>query len=166
MAFGLAALAEGACHEALALFQESVAAFEEVRHRENRGWALGSLGLAAQEAGETALARQCVVEALEAGADLGAHMPVIYALPAAALLLADEGAGERAVEVYACASGHGFVANSRWFADVAGGPIAAAADLLPLEVVEAARERGQAQSWDAMAVRLRAGGQYTASEAR
>jgi tetratricopeptide (TPR) repeat protein len=85
---GLAALGEGACHEALSLFQESAAAFEEVRHRENRGWVSGPLGMAALATGETALARQCIPEALEIGTAIGAFMPVIYGLPAAALLLA------------------------------------------------------------------------------
>jgi tetratricopeptide (TPR) repeat protein len=61
---GLAVVAQGACLEAMTLFQESVAAFEQVRHKENRGWALGPLGLAARGAGEMALARECVAQAL------------------------------------------------------------------------------------------------------
>jgi hypothetical protein len=81
-------------------------------------------------------------------------MPVIYGLPAAALLLAGRGAAERAVEVYACASGYEFVANSRWFDDLVGRPVAATAALLPAELVQAARERGRAQGWDRMAAQL------------
>ena len=140
---GLAVLAPGAQGDALTLFQESVAAFEEVRQQENRGWALGPLGLAAREAGETALARKCVVEALEIGLDLGAFMPVMYGLPVAALLLADQGAVERAVEVYACASRYGFVANSRWFEDVVGQQIRTMTTSLPAESVELAENRGR-----------------------
>jgi predicted ATPase/DNA-binding SARP family transcriptional activator len=140
---GLAALAEGSCHKALALFQESVAAFEEVRHRENRGWVLGPLGLAARGTGEMALARQCAVDALEIGTELGTFMPLIYGLPTAALLLADQGVTGRAVEVYACVSQHEFVANSRWFEDVAGRHIANVAASLPPDVVAAARARGR-----------------------
>jgi tetratricopeptide (TPR) repeat protein len=151
---GLGAVAEGSGREALALFQEAGAVFEELRHRENRGWVLGPLGLAAREAGETAQVRECVVEALKTGVDLGAFLPVMYGLPAAALLLADQGAVERAVEVYACASRYGFVANSCWFEEVASRPIAAAAAVLPAELIEAARERGQAQAWEAMAAEL------------
>jgi len=37
------------------------------------------------------------------------------------------------------------VANSRWFEDVAGREIAAAAEALPPEVVAAAQERGRAR---------------------
>jgi hypothetical protein len=58
------------------------------------------------------------------------------------------------VEAYACASGYEFVANSRWFDDLAGRPVAAAAALLPAELVQAARERGRAQGWDRMAAQL------------
>jgi predicted ATPase/DNA-binding SARP family transcriptional activator len=151
---GLATLAEGAHDEALALFQGAIAAFDEVRQRENRGWALGPLGLAARGAGDTALARQCVVEALEIGVELGVFMPAMYGLPVAALLLAEQGALERAVEVYACVSRYGFVANSRWFEEVVGQQIRTVAASLPTEVVESARERGRAQDWYAMAAGL------------
>jgi hypothetical protein len=37
------------------------------------------------------------------------------------------------------------VANSRWFADIAGNEIAAAAESLPPEVVARAQERGRAR---------------------
>ena len=154
---GLAALAEGGFDQALMLFQESAAAFEEVRHQENRGWVLGPLGLAALKAGQSTLARQSVMEALQIGVDLGAFVPVMYGLPVAALLLAEQGATERAAEVYACASRYGFVANSQWFEDMIGAPVAAAVALLPAESVEAARERGRTQNWDVMAAGLLAG---------
>jgi predicted ATPase/DNA-binding SARP family transcriptional activator len=151
---GLVALAEGACGEALVLFQESAAVFGEIRHRENQGWVAGPLGLAALAVGEMALAQQCIREALEIGVELRAFMPVIYGLPTAALLLAERGALERAVEVYACASRYAFVANSRCFEDLVGRPVAAVAALLSAELVEAARERGQALEWDVMAAEL------------
>ena len=151
---GLAAMAQGACREAFALFQESAAAFEEVRHRENRGWVLGPLGLAALEGSEMALARQSVKEALEIGVELGAFMPVMYGLPSAALLLAGQGAVDRAVEVYACAWRYGFVANSCWFEDMIGQQIQTVAASLPAEEVEAAQERGRLQDWDVMAGEL------------
>ena len=69
----------------------------------------------------------------------------LQALPAVALLLLDDGAPERAVELYALTSRYPYVANSRWFADVAGDDIAAAAESLPPDVVARARERGQAR---------------------
>jgi hypothetical protein len=81
-------------------------------------------------------------------------MPVMYGLPIAALLLADQGEVERAVEVYACASRYPFVANSRWFEEMAGEQIRFAAASLPSEVRELAQRRGQAQVWDTMAREL------------
>jgi len=61
---------------------------------------------------------------------------------AAALLLVDEGQVERAVELYALASLEPYVANSRWFEDVAGREIGALGAALPPEVAAAAQERG------------------------
>jgi predicted ATPase/DNA-binding SARP family transcriptional activator len=151
---GMATLAQGQGYDALSMFQTAVEGFDEIRHRENRGWAGGPLALAAREAGETDLARGSVVDALQIGIELGAFMPVLYALPAAALLLADRGAAERAVEVYACASHYGFVANSCWFEAVAGEPLGAATAHLPEELAGAARARCEALEWDAMAVEL------------
>jgi hypothetical protein len=110
--------------------------------------------MAALAEGETALARRSIVEALQIGVELRAFMPVIYSLPAAALLLVGEGAAERAVEAYACAARYEFVASSRWFDDLVGRPVAAAAALLPAELVQVARERGRAQGWDRMAAQL------------
>jgi Tetratricopeptide repeat len=148
---GLAVLALGTSDEALALLQESAAGFEEIRHGKNRGWVAGPLGLAAHLAGDEDLARQEVRGALQTGVDMGVFMPLMYALPVAARLLADRGDVERAVEVYACAAHSGFVANSRWFQDLVGAPIEAAVAHLPQETLAAARERGQAQTWDEMA---------------
>jgi predicted ATPase len=151
---GLPLVAQGAYLEAMASFQESIAVFEEVRQKENRGWALGPLGLAARGAGEMALARECVTEALQTGVELVAFMPVVYGLPIAALLLADQGSVERAVEVYACASRYDFVSKSLWFEDMVGHQLRAVAASLPVEVVELAQQRGRAQDWDAMAAEV------------
>jgi hypothetical protein len=46
------------------------------------------------------------------------------------------------------------VANSRWYEDVAGNSIAAAAATLPPKVVAAARERGRARDLEATAREL------------
>jgi tetratricopeptide (TPR) repeat protein len=151
---GLAMLAQGQYDLALTTLQAATEAFARVRHRENRGWGLGPLGLAAWQAGDLALARRSVVEALEIGMELGALMPVLYSLPVAALLLAEAGAIERAVQVYACATRYPFVANSCWFQDLIAGPMAAAADRLSTESAAAARERGQAQDWRTLAATL------------
>ena len=78
----------------------------------------------------------------------------MYALPAVALLLADGGQTERALELYALASDSPFVAHSRWFQDVAGRHIAAAAQTLPPEIAAAAQQRGRARDLWATATDL------------
>ena len=73
----------------------------------------------------------------------------MLALPGAALLLLDQRESERVVEIYALSCTLPAVATSRWFADVVGRPIAAAAATLPPDVVAAARERGRARDMQA-----------------
>jgi hypothetical protein len=72
-----------------------------------------------------------------------ATYPLLFALPAVALLRVRRGQSERAIELYALASRYPVVANSRWFEDVAGRQIAQAAASLPPEAVAAARKRGR-----------------------
>ena len=67
---------------------------------------------------------------------------------------ADQGEKERAVEPYALASRYPFVANLRWFEDIAGRHIAAVAATLPPDVVAAAQERGRARDLEATVVEL------------
>ena len=78
-------------------------------------------------------------------------LPLLWALPATALLLASEGENERAVELYALASRYPLVAKSRWFADVVGNQIAAAGAALPAERVAIAEERGRTRDLEATA---------------
>jgi hypothetical protein len=62
-----------------------------------------------------------------------------------ALLLAKRGQAEQAVEVYALASRYPYVSNSRFWDDVVGKYVAAAAASLPPQVLAAAQERGRAR---------------------
>ena len=68
---------------------------------------------------------------------------LIHTLPGIALHFADQGNFERAVELDALATTFEIVANSKWFDDIAGDEIAAMAEALPVEIVEAAKVRGQ-----------------------
>jgi tetratricopeptide (TPR) repeat protein len=93
--------------------------------------------------GNESASRHHFIEALRiitAGKELGF---AIAGLPAAALLFADQGEVERAVEIYELACQRPFVANSQWYEDVFGKHIAAMAESLPPEVVDAARQRGR-----------------------
>jgi hypothetical protein len=68
--------------------------------------------------------------------------------------LASEGEVERAVELYALASRYPMVAKSRWFADVVGRQIAAAADTLPAERVAVLEQRGRARDLEVTVAEL------------
>jgi hypothetical protein len=86
--------------------------------------------------------------------EIESFVGLAFTLPGIALLLADRGHEERAVELYALASRYPVVANSRWFADVVGRPIGAIAAALPPDVVVAAEERGRARDLDATVAEL------------
>ncbi|TFG65912.1 MAG: hypothetical protein E4H27_10370 [Anaerolineales bacterium] len=64
-------------------------------------------------------------------------------LPGLAYLLVKLGHVEWAVAVYSLASQQAFIANSRWFYDIAGKHIEKAAESLPTDVVEAAKACGR-----------------------
>jgi hypothetical protein len=81
-------------------------------------------------------------------------LPLMTALTGMALLLADQGDIERAIEIYALALQNGHVANSRWYEDVAGRYIATVANTLSPEVVAAAQARGRARDLWATAKEL------------
>jgi hypothetical protein len=101
---------------------------------------LATLGM-----GEVGQALADLVPVLRSAADRGSFIAFMEALPVAALLLLGEGNAERAIEVYELARTFPYVANSQWYEDVVGKPIAEAAGALPSEVVAAAKERGRSR---------------------
>jgi predicted ATPase/DNA-binding SARP family transcriptional activator len=151
---GLVALGEAAYAEARRSLEESVIIFRGIELHDNLAWALGALAYAVRGLSRLPEAEQYLSEALQIYSEAGVFFASMYGLPAAALLLADQGETERAVELYALASRYPFVANSRWFEDVAGKHIAAVAATLPLDVVAAAQERGRARNLDATVAEL------------
>jgi hypothetical protein len=112
------------------------------------GWGLSVLGYAERGLDQPDRAWQHLVEALRIAAEIKLFRPCLFVLPGIALLLADQGEKERAVELYGLASRYEFVGNSRWFEDVAGRHIAAVAATLTPDVVTAAQERGRARNLD------------------
>jgi predicted ATPase/DNA-binding SARP family transcriptional activator len=140
--------------EAQRLAQESATICREMHVRIWLGYPLVILGYAARGLGDVDQAGQHLHEALRVAGESGSFWPLMLAVPAAALLLADAGEHERAVDLYALASRYPLVANSRWFHDVASKHIAAVAATLPPDVVTAARERGRARDLDATVAEL------------
>jgi tetratricopeptide (TPR) repeat protein len=105
---------------------------------------LAWLGYAVLQSGDSHRARRLLNEALREASPTENPLQLVEMLPAAALILAAKEEEERAVELYGLASRYPYVANSRWFEDVAGKPMAAAAAALPSDVVAEAQQRGQA----------------------
>jgi len=146
---GMVTLVEGAHTEARQWLDECTALCREEETQNLLGLNHAYLGYVAREEGAIDQAWHHVCRALQIGTALGDPRPRTTALPLCALLLADRGEAARAVELYALASRHPAVANSRWFEDVVGVHIAAAAASLPPELVAAAQERGRARDLEA-----------------
>jgi len=146
---GHVALAEGQYIDAQRWLRESGDVFQESGDRSDVGWPLALLAGSARGLGRLLEARKHLCEALQISAEIRDVPTQMYALPVAALILADLGEAERAVEIYALASRYGFVANSRLWEDIAGQRIAALAATLPPEVVAEAQARGRARDVEA-----------------
>jgi tetratricopeptide (TPR) repeat protein len=100
-------------------------------------------GYASRGSGQLRLASDQFSQVLENAVREKLSSQVSCVLPGIALLFIDLDQPERAVELYTLALNNPYVANSQWFEDVAGKHIAKAAESLPVEVVEAAEERGR-----------------------
>jgi tetratricopeptide (TPR) repeat protein len=148
-------LAGGAYAMAQQFLKDGIAAYQEVGgHQDDLSWALAQLAIADYGLDDAPGARQRVCHALEMAKESGVVLPLLWALPAMALLLAGEGEIERAVELHALASRYPLVAESRWFADVAGNRIAELSATLPDDQVANLRERGRARDLETTAAQL------------
>ncbi len=139
---GAMALADGAHARACAHFQKSLAVQEP-----DVVWDWN--GLAARGMGRRAETWERLIVELRKAVEFRRFTPLMFALSGLALLLADEGEAERALELYALAARHPVVANSRWYKH-----IVAVAATLPPEVVAAAQERGRARDLEAAVAEL------------
>jgi tetratricopeptide (TPR) repeat protein len=81
--------------------------------------------------------------ALRSGIRIHSVTPIMYCLPVAALLAADDRRFERAIELYTLAQRFGHITNSRWFREVACQELDDLRATLPPEVIAAAEERGR-----------------------
>jgi predicted ATPase/DNA-binding SARP family transcriptional activator len=140
---GCLALVEAAYAEAHAYLSESVSIYRSHVLPNELVWALPDLAIAERGMGQAPQALQHLHTGLQTGTEFGTAPQLVLALPAAALFLLDRGAVERAVEVYALAARYGCIANARWYEDVFGRHVAAAAATLPPDVVAAAQARGR-----------------------
>jgi hypothetical protein len=104
---------------------------------------LSGLGMAALGLGKRSLARQHLITELTEALETQTHARVKVALLGFALLYADEGKVEEAVRLHALVNRYPYVANSRWFADIAGDRLEAVAAELPATSAEQARQQGR-----------------------
>jgi tetratricopeptide (TPR) repeat protein len=141
---GIVAMVEEDYARAVQLLREGVAVAHQVGRFHADSYA-ALLGLAPLGQGRPCQARGSLCEGLRAAVGKGSYIPLLYALPPPARLLVAGGRVERAAELYALAMQQPFVAHSRWFDDVVGQHVAAAAEALPADVVAAAQERGRAR---------------------
>jgi tetratricopeptide (TPR) repeat protein len=142
------AVVEGAPEQALQLSAEGAARLQAIKQIDDYAWALAVMGYAECELGRFNQAREHLSEALRLGAELGTLPPLATALPGIAWLWASCGHAERAVELYALASGLPMVKSFRWIGDTAGRQVAAVAATLPPDTVAAAEARGRARDLD------------------
>jgi predicted ATPase/DNA-binding SARP family transcriptional activator len=145
---GVAALATEAYAEARQWLQESVSLCREIRQWGHLSQALALSALVDRGLGDLRQARQHLCEALCVATDVRDHESFAFqmiAVSAAALLLADEGQLERAVELYAVASRYPVVANSQLMDDLAGRYIASIIAQLPQHAAAAAQALGRAR---------------------
>jgi predicted ATPase/DNA-binding SARP family transcriptional activator len=141
----LVALAKEKYAETQQLAREAIAISRVIEQPEELAGALAILGWTTYKLGNRSDVGRHLAEALQIAVETRSFRPATLILPVLALLLLEQGEPERAVELYALASRHPHVANSRWFEDVAGRHIAAVAETLPPEVVAAAQARGRAR---------------------
>ncbi|HSM58923.1 MAG TPA: BTAD domain-containing putative transcriptional regulator [Candidatus Sulfomarinibacteraceae bacterium] len=142
-------LVEGATERARRRCEESAGILQEMSERSLLPDVLFCLAYAFRALDERERAVEMMVEALRIVIETEPLNPMRFELPGMALLLADEGELERAIEFYAAALQSPYIANSRWFRDVAGRHIRKVAATLPPDVVADAEERGRARDlWE------------------
>jgi len=140
--------------EARRLLEEGLTLYRSAGQKASLASCMGMLGGARHRLGEAAEARPLLRDALRLAVEVRAFVPKLVALALAARLFAEQGQVEEAAELWALLSGHPFVAQSHWFADVAGREIAAAAETLPPDVAAAAQVLGRSRDLDSAAAEV------------
>lgn len=143
------ALVEGDPAAALELLEQGTGLNRGVGQRDRLAADFGLMAFAARERGHLGRAKRYLLDACRTAVEIGNQRQLEELLPVLALLSADQGEPERAVELYALAKRYPSVAESLWYEEVAGKHITILAATLPPDVVEAARRRGRALDLEA-----------------
>jgi tetratricopeptide (TPR) repeat protein len=144
------ALARGHYAEAYRYAEQALAAWTPVSYaRYQRATLASQLALALWGLGRHEDARIQLSSALEDALQNRTYLGLLLAICAGALLELQRGNIARGLEFYTTIAGQPLVANSLWYADIAGKKIAAAASQLPVEIMASARQRGEtAELWE------------------
>lgn len=140
---------------AKAMFTQSVAIFREINQQDELAWALAELSQVELRQGNPETAVAHLREAFQIAASLKAFLPLNFALPAAAVLLAwrsqaasgpatAQALKEQAVELYTLAARYPTVGRSKYIDGLTGAQIREVAATLPAAVAQAAMDRGRA----------------------
>ncbi len=150
-------LAAGDAGRALIKLQESATILQKMNERSLLPEVFVCTALAHRSLGNRRRAKALMVEALRLILETGPLSTMRFELPVMALFAADEGDSERAVDLYAAARQSAYIANSRWFEDVAGRRISDIAAMLPPDLAAAADLRGsERELWETVNTLLEA----------
>ncbi|MFN8495844.1 MAG: BTAD domain-containing putative transcriptional regulator [Caldilineaceae bacterium] len=147
----LSALGLGGIELALANFEqarlllvESAALFAEVQQRDEQAIAFGILAAALCGLGRHAEAHGCVQQALQLALTVNAFAPLLFALDAYALILAQAGEMSKAVEIHTLVAQHSYLKDSCWRQDCYSRYIDLLVAALTVDERDAAIARGMA----------------------
>ncbi|MFN2138254.1 MAG: tetratricopeptide repeat protein [Candidatus Promineifilaceae bacterium] len=139
---GNIALLEGDLSQARAYLSQSADLLSELKYV-YQGLSRANLSTELYAQGNNQEARRHLVRALQSAIEFGSMTPVMYSLPVAALLTANEGQTERAIELYGAARQFAHITNSRWFAKVVCQKLDEVRASLSPDVAAAAEARGR-----------------------
>jgi predicted ATPase/DNA-binding SARP family transcriptional activator len=146
---GAVALALGRFSEAEQLLQESIAAFQKTFTHSHSILPYINLGILSILLGQPGRAREFLRSAIQMGFEISSAMSHIFALTGVALLLAEQGDLERAVEIYALSMRYPWQGKGRWTEDVVGRALASYTANMSDEIIAAAQKRGRERDLEA-----------------
>jgi ATP/maltotriose-dependent transcriptional regulator MalT len=139
---GSIAFAAGDLAAAEQYLLESATRVEEAKHM-TRAIPRAILFYVVRAQGDSTQARDYLADVLHSTMEVHSVLPIVYCLPAAALIASDNGQSERAIELYSLAKQFGHISNSRWFDEIACRELDGVLASLPMEVASAAEARGK-----------------------